>query len=139
MLNIKKIRPTFTSIITTMDVYQDDQTVNGSNLIDTTKRKGSLKEIQTVVAIGSMVKEVKVGEKICVNPQNYAVKRHKEGSLKDGIITDNPVVDYRFNTVEFDNNQYLLLQDRDISYVIEDYEEIPDVKPTIDIGNKIIV
>jgi co-chaperonin GroES (HSP10) len=61
-----------------------------------------------------------------INPTRFAVKKHQEGSLKDGIITDNPIVEYRFDIVEMNGEQYLLLQDRDISYVIEDYEETED-------------
>lgn len=139
MLNIKKIKPVFTSIITTMDKYDEDNTLNGTSIIDTSKAKGTLKEFQKVVAVGSLVREVKEGDMVCINPSNYAVKKHQEGSLKDGIVCDNPVIKYNFNTVEMDGKDYLLLQDRDISYIIEDYEEIRETKSTIDIGNKLIV
>lgn len=137
MLNIKKIKPVFTSIITTMDKYEEDTMVSG--IIDPTKAKGALKEYQKIVAVGSLVREVKEGDLVCINPDNYAVKKHQAGSLKDGIVCDNPVINYKFNIVEMDNKNYLLLQDRDISYIIEDYEEVEEPKSVIDIGNKIIV
>ena len=50
--------------------------------------------------------------------------------MRDGVIADNPVVTYNFDVVEMDGRQCLLLQDRDIEYVIEDYEEIPDSTPS---------
>lgn len=129
MLKIKKIKPMFTAIITTMNKYEHDTVING--IIDTSKQQGGLKEYQTVLAVGDSVRGIKVGDLVCVNPTRFAVKKHQEGSLKDGIITDNPVVTYNFDVVEMDENKCLLLQDRDIDFIIEEYEEIPDVNNSI--------
>ena len=138
MIKIKKIKPMFTSIITTMNKYEHDVKTS-SGLIDTSKQQGGLKEYQTVLAIGSSVRDVKVGDVVCINPSAYAVKKHQTGSLKDGIITDNPVIKYNFNVVEMNGNPCLLLQDRDISFVIEDYTEEPDTSPSIEIPEKKII
>lgn len=124
MLRVKKIRPMFTSLITTMDKYEQDVKIGG--LIDTTKQQGGLKEYQKVLAIGSSVRDIKVGDVVCVNPARFAVRKHQAGSLKDGIITDNPVTTYNFDVVEMDGKQCLLLQDRDIDFIIEEWEDIPD-------------
>lgn len=129
MLKVKKIKPLFTSIITTMDRYTED-VKTASGLIDTTKQQGGLKEYQTVLAVGESVRAVKVGNLVCVNPTRFAVKKHQAGSLKDGIVTDNPVVQYNFDVVEMDDRQCLLLQDRDIDFVIEEWEEVPDPTPS---------
>lgn len=114
----------FNSLITTMDKYDEDVKVGG--LIDSKKTKGSLKEYQKVLAIGTTVRDIKVGDLVCINPTRFGVKKHREGSLKDGIITDNPIITYNFDVVEMDNNQCLLLQDRDIDFIIEDWEEVSD-------------
>ena len=124
MLKVKKIRPMFTSLITTMDKYEQDVKIGG--LIDTTKQQGGLKEYQKVLAIGSSVRDIKVGDVVCVNPARFAVRKHQAGSLKDGIVTDNPVTTYNFDVVEMDGKQCLLLQDRDIDFIIEEWEDIPD-------------
>lgn len=129
MLKVKKIKPLFTAVITTMEKYEEDVRT-ASGLIDTTKQQGGLKEYQTVLAIGDSVRAIKVGDLVCVNPTRFAVKKHQAGSLKDGIVTDNPVVTYNFDVVEMDGKQCLLLQDRDIDFVIEEYEEIPDPIPS---------
>lgn len=42
MIRIKKLRPMFTNIVTTMNSYDEDVTVAG--IIDTRKQKGALKE-----------------------------------------------------------------------------------------------
>lgn len=130
MIRVKKIKPMFTALITTMDKYEDDVKRNG--IIDGTKQKGSIKEYQTVVSVGSSVREIKEGDLVCINPSRFAVKKHQEGSLKDGVITDNPVVMYNFDLVEMDGKQYLLLQDRDIDFIITDYEEEKESSLVID-------
>ena len=119
----------FTSLITTMDKYEHDMTTRGG-LIDTTKQQGGLKEYQTVLAVGSSVRDIKVGDIVCVNPARFAVRKHQAGTLKDGIVTDNPVTTYNFDVVEMDGKQCLLLQDRDIDFIIEEYEEVPDPTPS---------
>lgn len=130
MIKIKKIKPLFTSVITTMDKYDDDIIVNG--IIDTSKQKGSLKEYQKVVAIGSSVRDIEVGDLVQINPSRYAVRKHQEGSLKDGVVTDNPVTMYNFNVVEIDDCAYLHLQDRDIDFVVTDYDQMEEqAAPTI--------
>lgn len=129
MLKIKKIKPLFTSIITTMDRYEQDVITEGG-LIDTSKQQGSIKEYQTVLAVGDVVKNIKVGDLVCINPSRFAIKKHKPGTLKDGIVTDNPVIQYNFDVVEIDNNPCLLLQDRDIDFIIEEYEEVSDPTPS---------
>ena len=129
MLKVKKIRPMFTSLITTMNKYEQDKLTDGG-LIDTSKQQGTLKEYQTVLAVGDSVRGIKVGDLVCVNPARFAVRKHEKGSMRDGVIADNPVVTYNFDVVEMNEQQCLLLQDRDIEYVIEDYEEIPDPTPS---------
>ena len=74
MLKIKKIRPMFTSLITTMDKYEQDVKIGG--LIDTTRQQGGLKEYQKVLAVGNSVRDIKVGDVVCVNPA--AMKRKAE-------------------------------------------------------------
>ena len=128
MLKITKIKPMFNTVVTTADKYDDDYRTGG--IIDPTKSKGSLKEYQTVVAVGSMVRGIEVGDKVMIDPTRYAVMRHKEGSLKDGVITDNPVVGYNFKTVTINDVQHLMLVDSDIRYVFEGVE-VPDEPDTV--------
>ena len=127
---IKKIKPMFTALITTMDKYEHDIITDGG-LIDTSKQQGCLKEYQRVVAVGTAVRDIKEGDLVCINPTRFAVRKHKDGSLKDGVISDNPVIDYNFDIVEMNNTPYLLLQDRDINFIVEDYEEDEEEKSPI--------
>ena len=87
------------------------------------KTAGTLKEYQVVLAVGSAVRDIKAGDIVCINPSRYAVKKFEDGSMKDGVISTNPVVSYKFPIIEIDKKECLLLQDRDIDFVIEEYEE----------------
>lgn len=137
MLKLKKIKPMFNNILTTMEKYEED--VMSMGII--TKKQGGLKEYQKVVEVGSSVRDVKEGDLVCINPKRFAVRKHQDGSLKDGVITDNPVTTYNFDVIELDEVQYLLLQDRDIDFIITESEEVPEpvtseiIKPS----NKVIV
>lgn len=130
-IKIKKIKPLFNQIITTMDKYDSTELTTGS-LIDIHKVNNPIKEYQKVLAIGPMVRNIEVGDMVMVNPKRYGKVLHKEGSLKDGVIGDNPVISYNFNVIELDGNFCLLFTDQDIDFVIEDYE-IVNTPPQSDI------
>lgn len=124
MLKIKKIKPMFNRILVTSDKYEKDVTQGGVVTITA----GTLKEYQKVISVGSTVRDIKEGDLVLINPSRYAVKKHNEGSLKNGVITDNPTVSYNFNLVEVDNKVCILLYDQDVDYVIEEHEDISDSK-----------
>lgn len=138
MLNIKKIKPMFNQVICTMDKYTDEDIKIGQ-IIDVHKVNNPIKEYQKVVAIGPMVKNISVGDIVMINPKRYQKVKHQEGSLKDGVITDNLVVGYNFNVIELDHVKYLLLQDNDIDFVIEEYEEEESPQSDIIVPNNDII
>ena len=123
MLKIKSIKPMFDSLVTTMNKYEDDGFENGVIV----KQAGSLKEYQTVIAVGPAVRNIEVGDMVMINPTRYAKMKHQKGSLKDGVITDNPVIGYEFKTVTINDEEYLYLQSQDIMYSFEG-EEVEDKK-----------
>lgn len=123
---IKKIKPMFNGLITTMNRYEQDVKVKGTDLIDSSK-SNAVKEYQTVVAVGPMVRGIEVGDTVFINPNRYAVMKHKAGSLQDGVIKDNPVIGYNFDIVEIEGVNHLYLQDSDVKFVaeIEEFNENP--------------
>ena len=123
MLKIKSIKPMFDSLVTTMNKYEDDGFKNGVIV----KQAGSLKEYQTVIAVGPAVRNIEVGDKVMINPSRYAKVKHNEGSLKDGIVADNPIIGYEFRTVTINDEECLYLQSQDIMYSFEG-EEVEDKK-----------
>ena len=123
MLKIKSIKPMFDSLVTTMNKYEDDGFENGVIV----KQAGSLKEYQTVIAVGPAVRNIEVGDKVMINPSRYAKMKHNEGSLKNGIVADNPIIGYEFRTVTINDEECLYLQSQDIMYSFEG-EEVEDKK-----------
>ncbi len=127
MIRVKKLRPLFTALLTTMDLYDED-TVRAGGIIDPTKQKGTVKEYQKVVAVGDSVRGIKVGDLVCIDATRFAVRKHKDNSIKTDIEGGNPVLEYRFDIVEMDGKNYMLLQDRDIQFIIDEYEEVEEPK-----------
>lgn len=123
-LKIKKIKPMFNRVLTTCDLYTEDLMTDG--IIDSTKVEGAIKEYQTVIACGPMVKCVKPGDIVVVNPTRYQVMKHKEGTLNDGVIGDNAVLSYNFPIMIVDDAPCLYLYDADIDFVIKEFEMIND-------------
>lgn len=127
MLKVKKIKPLFNRLLVTSDKYEKDVKQGGVVTITA----GTLKEYQKVIAVGSTVRDIKEGDLVLINPTRYAIRKHNEGSLKNNVVTDNPVTSYNFNLVELDGQVCILLYDQDIDYVVEDFEETPEQTSTI--------
>lgn len=128
----------FNQLVTTADVYTED--IQDGNLIDIKKTKGTVKEIQRVIAIGPTVRNIEVGDLVMINPTRYGRRKHQAGSLKDGIVEDNPITEYNIPTIELDHVKHLLLFDQDIDFVISDYSEEPDLPKKVNsTGQKIIL
>lgn len=135
MLHIKKVKPLFTSIITTGDKFEKDYVESGF----VTANKGDLKLWQKVVAVGSSVRDIKVGDMVMINPSHYAVKKYDKNSIQNDL-DNNPTLSFKFNWIYIDTEKgeqvpHLLLNDRDIDFVFEGEEKeevvvIPD-KPKI--------
>lgn len=124
---VKKIRPMFTKILVTMNKYESDQ--RSGSLINTLKMAGTVKDYQTVIAVGTNPSGLKEGDVVVIDPTRYAVMKHEKGSLKDGVIEDNSVIGYNFPVLNVNGKDCMLLDTSDVSYVIEEYEdETPESK-----------
>lgn len=123
MLHIKKVKPMFTNIVTTGERFKKDFTQGGLIVA----KQGDLKVWQKVVAIGSSVRDIKVGDMVMINIANYAVRKYSKDSIQNDL-DNNPKIKYNFNWITMDDkdgNQMdcLLLNDRDILYSFEGEEE----------------
>lgn len=126
MLNIKDIKPVYTRLLTTAEKYQEDQ-VNGV-LLDANKLEGRYKEYQKVVRVGSSVREVSEGDVVLIDPSRYMKRKFSDNSLREDFV-DNPIVEINIPTVTMNEVDYFMIEERDIAYIIKDYEELPDPKP----------
>ena len=123
MLKVKDIRPVYTRLITTANKYEETQ-MNG-NLIDVNKMEGRYKEYQTVVRVGSAVREVKEGDVVLIDPSRYMKRKFSDNSLREDFV-ENPIVEINIPTVTMNDEDYFMIEERDIAYVIADSEEVPD-------------
>lgn len=138
MIKLKKIRPLFQAVITTADKYTADE-LTEAGIIVKSGTAGTLKEFQRVIAVGDFVKNINVGDLVCINPDNYAVHKFKENSMK-GDIMENSVVSYNFNFIELDDKPAIIWTDRDIRFVVEEFEEIiPKTSSVIDVETPSII
>ena len=133
MLHIKKIHPMFTSIVTTAYRFDKDFTEGGLVVA----QKGDLKLWQRVIAVGSSVRDIKVGDMVMLNMANYIVRKFDKNSIQNDL-DNNPKVRYDLNwlTMDDDNGNPkdgLLFNDRDVLYAFEGEEDenvitLPDPK-----------
>lgn len=120
---IKKVRPMFTSVITTATRYKGDQlTESGGLLIDTRKMDGTMNPIQRVIAVGNHVQGVNVGDVVKINFMRYTKSRHVPGKIEDNVQSDNMSAFVEIPFIEINGQQCLHIQNNDIEYVIEDYD-----------------
>lgn len=123
MLHVTKIKPLFDHLLITADKFDKDMIHNGVIVTG----KGDLKLWQTVVAVGSVVRDIKVGDKVMINPNNFAVKKYNKNSVQNDL-DNNPVLTYNFPFETVDDEKgnpkdYLYISDRDVKYVFEGTEK----------------
>ena len=123
MLHIKSIHPTFNHVLVTADKFDKDMVQNGVIIAG----KGDLKLWQTVVATGPTVRDIKVGDKVMIIPDHFAVKKYNKNSVQNDL-DNNPVLTYNFPFETIDNEneapeEYLYISDQDVRYVFEGEEK----------------
>lgn len=126
---MKRVRPMFTNIVTTAEKFEEDYTDNGIIVAP----KGNFKPWQRVVAVGSTVRDIKEGDLVMVNFDNYAVRRYDKNSIQNDL-GNNGKIRYAFNFITMDDEEgnpteYFLFTDRDVLFAFEG-EERPDDSPS---------
>lgn len=124
MFKIKSVKPLFTGVITTAKTYIGEVTTSSGIILDTRKMEGSLNPYQTVVAVGSMTREVKVGDIVKLNLKRYVKAKHVPGAFDEAEnkITDNYSQTLEVPMVVMNDTEYLYVQVNDIEYIVDDYE-----------------
>lgn len=123
MLHVTKIKPLFDHLLITADRFDKDMIHNGVIVAG----KGDLKLWQTVVAVGSVVRDIKVGDKVMINPNDFAVKKYNKNSVQNDL-DNNPIITYNFPFETVDDEKgnpkdYLYISDRNVKYVFEGIEK----------------
>ena len=126
MINIKKIKPLFTTIITTGNKFDKD--VYEKGII--TSKKGDLKMWQTVLAIGESVRGIEVGDTVMIDSTHFAVRKYDPNSVKNDMGM-NKITGYVFDWVTVEGKECLKIDNRDVLFVceVEEVEESPILQP----------
>jgi len=111
----RKIKPTVNHIVTTMDRYEDD---DEKLIVDIKESLGVVKDIQKVVAIGPLVRDIKVGDYVRICPDRYIKVKH---SLAEELNDKEMQVSINFPIVDLEDGRYLFLYESDVDYVIEEF------------------
>ena len=122
MLHITKIKPLFDHLLVTGDVFEKDMIQGGVIMAN----KGDLKLWQTVLAVGSTVRNINVGDKVMIDPSAFAVKKYNKDSLQNDL-DNNPTLSYKFpfETIDDENGnpkECLYISDRNVKFVFEGEE-----------------
>ena len=126
----RKIRPTTNHIVTTMDKYEED---DSKLVLDVKELAGTVKDTQRVVAIGPLVRDIKVGDYVRICPDRYIKVKH---SLAEELNEKEMQVSINFPIVDLEDGRYLFLYESDVDYVIEEFasettEKVLYTPPTI--------
>ena len=126
----RKIRPTPNHIVTTMDKYEED---DSKLVLDVKELAGTVKDTQKVVAIGPLVRDIKVGDYVRICPDRYIKVKH---SLAEELNEKEMQVSINFPIVDLEDGRYLFLYESDVDYVIEEFapettEKVLYTPPTI--------
>ena len=109
-----------------------------SGLVDASKLN-TIKEYQKVIAVGPMVRDIKVGDIVRINPSRYIQILHKQGSLKG--IDKKTVTDEMHSAVDIpreliyvkgedgvETSQWvLIIFDSDVMFIAEGEEFAPTI------------
>lgn len=118
-IKINEIKPLFTTIITTLDVYEEDLIENGILKAP----QGSLRMYQKVLAVGSSVRDVKVGDIVLLNFKDYIVRKFKENSIKEDMSAQEDEYVYDIPRILIGGKICGKFQDRDVEGVVTEFEE----------------
>ena len=123
MLEITKINPVATRMLVTGEVYSEDM-YNDHGIIE--NKKGDMKEYQTVVEVGPMVRDIKVGDKVMLNMMHFAVLQYDKNSIKNDMGMQK-IKGYQFPKIELtkedgSKQECLYIDQQDIVFSFEGRE-----------------
>ena len=111
-MNIKKIKPLFTAVVVTANVYSRDYKEH--NIISPKANK--LKEYQKVVAVGDSCRGIEEGDLVCIDLSSYAQWKYKKNSVKSDMEElHNEIVGYNVPQIKIDGQDCMF--DYKIDYI----------------------
>ena len=106
-----------------METYEIEKSIDPTNIIGSKEAQRVVKEIQRVCSVGDSVRGIKPGDYVLISEDRYAVRKHAPGSIADQTVKYNPVKAVNWPTITLDGVEHLLLEDRDVLLVVDEFEE----------------
>ena len=122
MIHLKKISPTFTTVITTANVYDKDQYEN--SLI--VAKRGTVMEFQKVLYVGDTVKNIKEGDLVHIDPIRYAVFYQDPNSVK----ANGAVKSYNIPQLVINGERCFKITQADVDFIVNEWDEAEEPEPT---------
>jgi hypothetical protein len=132
-LNLKKIQVRNNSIITTAErlnveehIELEHDKTTGLLFKNMSEANNAHKLIQKVVNVGPMVRDIKEGDWVFLNPLHYMNRQMVEqkndisADINEKHMKEIYGPDYEFPTIYLDGVEHLMLFDRDVEYIILD-------------------
>lgn len=132
-LNLKKVQVRNNSIVTTADrlnveehIELEHDKVTGVLYKNMAEANNAHKLVQRVINVGPMVKDIKEGDWVFLNPLNYLnrklieQKNSVDADINEKHMKEIYGPDYEFPTIILDGAEHLMLFDRDVEYIILD-------------------
>lgn len=135
-MNIKKIKPLFTAVVVTANVYSRDYKEH--SIISPKANK--LKEYQKVVAVGDSCRGIEEGDLVCIDLSSYAQWKYKKNSVKSDMEElHNEIVGYNVPQIRINGQDCMYLDVRDIKYIVQDYDDKENEEQTIITPSKSVI
>lgn len=139
-MEIKRVRLRFDSVMTAAATYDEDEVVGGVAL----PKKGCLREVQEVLAVGPSVKDVKPGDMVKIDLSRYLKVRHEKTQMsRDERFSDLDVKDvatavYEPKVEVVAGERVLLLTERDVDFIVEEWAETPSPGLIVPAGPRLV-
>lgn len=133
MIAIKKVRLRFDGVMTTAETHSEDEVVNGVAL----PMRGCLKDTQRVLAVGPNVKDLAAGDMVKLDLSRYRRVAHEKTQMSrderfsDLDVKDKATVVYEPKVESVGGETVLLLTERDVDFIVEEWEEAPAGGPRL--------
>lgn len=139
MLKITRIKPVATRMLVTGETYSEDM-YNDGGIIES--KKGDMKEYQTVLEVGPMVRDIKVGDKVMLNMMHFAVMQYDSNSIKKDMGMQK-IKGYQFPKIELTKDdkvqECLYIDQQDIVFSFEGEEVQGKKNPIIVPADKKVI
>lgn len=114
----KRIRPRANEIVISANLVEVDK---NDKVIDKDEQKLYFDEFQTVLRVGSVIRDLKIGDVISVNPKRFAIYQEQKSKIRAAVEGyEKVLVGYDFPIIATGFGDVMLITDADVKYIVED-------------------